>query len=77
MNNAGTKETLRDIEFCTARDISAQLKKIGYATLLRAAHSGKVRSYRVGKRGVRFRLSEVLEDLRRDREPIAGPPSAA
>lgn len=53
----------------TARALAKTLKGptssgIGASTLYRLANEGKLPAYRVGRTGIRFRLSEVLDSMR-------------
>lgn len=45
-------------------------------TVYQAAHTGQIRSYRIGTR-VRFRVSEVIEDVRKGRTDPSGRPLRA
>jgi excisionase family DNA binding protein len=61
---------IQDVEpLRTARDLAKTLKGpassgIGASTLYRLASEGKLPAYRVGRTGIRFRLSEVLDYIR-------------
>lgn len=65
MNNSHLESTMDEEKLRTANAICLALGGIGKSTLHKMAEEQQVRSYRVGRRGRRFVLREVREDLRR------------